>query len=358
MNMKNDKVGGKESGFVELDQPPESGWESFTVVLAEQARTEDGRGRSALVAANKHRIELGLTLLNHQPPKGKRGDATRMQWYAERAKELHYEERVVRYLISTAAVMSKSGLALKVPVEILDRNFKLVRGAVKRYTEHDDADWKAPKEDPAAGPEARDALMAKFSKAVEKARKLAAAAFDADPEDPFWLDWVGWFDSAPGMVRTVPDAKAGKTDSGKIGAAKKESAAAANAPGAVEVATPPEPAVPSRTRTRSTPVARTEKKVPIAVEKRKTAAVVKRGAKAAATAKPDQSILPKRTRVRLLSDSYAGCTGVIKGLSPKLGYDIGEIRDNHGTRVKRQSGDYVRAYMRPEMLRQTWEVLR
>jgi hypothetical protein len=197
--------------MIALEPPDDQDWTATLLRLDTQAKEQDGKGRTAQVAANKSRVELGMVLLAHQPPKGKRGDPTRTNWQMERAKDLNCDERFVRHLIATADTMSKSGLERKVPIEILDRDFKRVRLAVRRYQEHGDPDWKAPKDDTStSGPAGADSRQVKFLKLAENARKLAAEAREADPENEFWAKASEWLDCVPEPVLSEGNVQPGE----------------------------------------------------------------------------------------------------------------------------------------------------
>ena len=293
-----------------LEMPEDADVTAALRRLDGQAREEEGKGHSAQVAANKYRVEQGLVLLKHQPPKGKPGDPTRTNWQKERAKDLDCDERFVRYLIATADTMSKGGLERKVPIEILNRDFKRVRASVTLFVEHGDPDWKAPREDATvAGPERDEALRAKFHRLVQQVLKLAGEALDVGPENAFWNAVCDWLDSLPESLLSDREAQADETDDGK-------------------------------------------KEVTVTEDEPQDAS----DAQGIAPAGPETGpgALPRDTRIRLLAGKHKGCTAALGRYSPTYGYAVKEIADEKGVRRRGSAGESAKTWAKPGQRGKYW----
>ena len=112
--------------------------EVYRLRLQRQASKHLDRRCCAQVDANLDIIQLGLNLIDEQPPKGDGRGA----WQVQAAKALGIKARQLRTYISAAEVIREAdGLAVALPIELLDRPLDKVARAVMRH-----AGWDRPTE--------------------------------------------------------------------------------------------------------------------------------------------------------------------------------------------------------------------
>ena len=109
------------------------GTEAFLVKLSQKVDTEEGARGQALVAANLHRVKIGMELLDELEKGLPKGESME-DFQKRRAKVLGMKARNLRYILSAAREITKARtLAKTLPIRVLARGLTKVPKTVGTF---------------------------------------------------------------------------------------------------------------------------------------------------------------------------------------------------------------------------------